>query len=420
MIVYIVVAFVLMVLSLPLFLVFGVGAAGIALEVLRLPPQTLMQLSFDAMTHHVLVAIPIFIFAGAIMYHGGAAARLVDFGLAAVGHLPGGMALALVLSIGIFGAISGSILASIVAIGAVMMPPMIKAGYPKPFVIVLTASAALIDSLIPPSNAAIIYSAITLVPVSKTFSAGILPGLVLLALLLAYSAWYCRHLPRPGKATARVRLRALVAALPSLFLPVLVLGGIYGGFLTPEESASVASVYAIFLGVAVYRELTWRGIFKSLRSTAETSAAIFSIIAFAVYLSVILTYTQAPQHLIAFFTAYGIDTLSFFLMAGVVILILGTFLEAVPIFYLSLPIFFPLVQALKIDPLHFYVFMVGLVGIGLLTPPVCVGVYTAAAVIHEPPNSAFRAVPGFIAVALIYAVIVVLFPSLATFLPRFM
>ena len=420
MILYIGLTVALMIVSVPLYLVFGVGSAAIALDVLRLPAHTLMQVSFDAMTKHVLVAIPIFIFAGSVMYHGGAASRLVGFGMAAVGHLPGGMALALVLSIGVFSAISGSILASIVAIGSVMMPPMVKAGYPKPFVIVLTASAALIDALIPPSNAAIIYSSITHVPVSHTFTAGVLPGLVLMALLLAYTMWYCRKLPRPAKASLGTRATAFAAATPALLLPVIVLGGLYRGLLTPAESASVASFYALALGWFVYRELSWKGVVASLRTTAITSTAIFAIIAMAVYFSVILTYTRVPQTMISFFAEYGIDALTFYLIAAVVFLILGTFLEVVPVFYLTLPIFFPITQALKIDPLQFYVFMVGMVGIGLLTPPVCVGVYTAAAVLNEPPNRAFRAVPGFIAVALVYAAIVVAFPSLANWLPRFL
>ena len=420
MILYIALTVALMIASVPLYLVFGVGSAAIALDVLRLPAHTLMQVSFDAMTKHVLVAIPIFIFAGSVMYHGGAANRLVRFGMAAVGHLPGGMALALVLSIGVFSAISGSILASIVAIGSVMMPPMVKAGYPKPFVIVLTASAALIDALIPPSNAAIIYSSITHVPVSHTFTAGVLPGLVLMALLLAYTMWYCRKLPRPAKASLGARATAFAAATPALLLPVIVLGGLYRGLLTPAESASVASFYALALGWFVYRELSWKGVIASLRTTAITSTAIFAIIAMAVYFSVILTYTRVPQTMISFFADYGIDALTFYLIAAVVFLILGTFLEVVPVFYLTLPIFFPITQALKIDPLQFYVFMVGMVGIGLLTPPVCVGVYTAAAVLNEPPNRAFRAVPGFIAVALVYAAIVVAFPSLANWLPRFL
>lgn len=420
MIAYILLAVVGMLLSVPLFIVFGIGSAAIALEVLRLPAQSLMQVSFDAMTKQVLVAIPIFIFAGAVMLHGGAARRLVDFGLALVGHLPGGMAVALILAIGIFSAISGSILASIVAIGSVMMPPMIKAGYPKPFVIVLTAAAALIDALIPPSNTAIIFSAITHVPVSRTFAAGLLPGLVLMALLLAYAMWRCRAMPRPPKAPAAVRWRALFVALPALAMPVLILGGLYRGVMTPAESASVASVYALLLGWFVYRELTWSGLVKALRGTAETTTAIFAIIAMAVFFSVILTFTKTPQAIIAFFVQYGITPTMFFLFSGLVFLILGTFLEVVPIFYLTIPIFFPICMALKIDPLLFYVFCVGLIGVGTLTPPVCVGVYTAAAIVREPPDRAFIEVPGFVVIGLIYAVIVVSFPSLATWLPRLM
>jgi tripartite ATP-independent transporter DctM subunit len=419
-ILYILLAVAGMIASVPLFIVFGVGSAAIALDVLGLPAHSLMQVSFDAMTKQVLVAIPIFIFAGAVMLHGGSARRLVDFGMTAVGHLPGGMAVALILAIGVFSAISGSILASIVAIGSVMMPPMIRNGYPKPFVVVLTAAAALIDALIPPSNTAIIFSAITHVPVSKTFAAGVLPGLVLMALLLVYAMYQCRHMPRPPKASGAERRAAFVAAVPSLIMPVMILGGLMRGFMTPAESASVASVYALALGWFVYRELTWKGLVTSLRATAQTTTAIFAIIAMAVYFSNILTYTKTPQAVIAFFTDYSIGPVTFMLLAGLVYLILGCFLEVVPVFYLTIPIFYPICLALKIDPLQFYVFTVGMVGLGTLTPPVCVGIYTASAVINEPPNRAFRAIPGFMVVGLIYAAIVLSFPWLANWLPRYM
>jgi C4-dicarboxylate transporter DctM subunit len=417
---YILVSILAMALSVPLFLIFGAGSAGIAMDVLGLPAHTLMQVSFDAMTKQVLVAIPIFIFAGAVMLHGGSARRLVDLGMAAVGHLPGGMAVALLFAIGIFSAISGSILASIVAIGSVMMPPMIAKGYPKPFVVVLTAAAALIDALIPPSNTAIIFSAITHVPVSKTFAAGVLPGLLLMGLLLIYSMWYCRHMERSPRASWGTRSRGLAMAAPALLLPVLILGGLYRGFMTPAESASVASIYAVLLGVFVYRELTWKGLIRSLKATAETTTAIFAIIAMAVYFSIILTYTKTPQAIIAFFVEYNVGPMSFMLLAGLTYLILGTFLEVVPVFYLTIPVFYPVCMALGIDPLQFYVFTVGLVGIGMLTPPVCVGVYTASAVIREPPNRAFKAVPGFILIGLLYAAIVAAFPWLSVWLPRFM
>lgn len=412
-------ALALMLLSVPLFFVFGVSSAAIAVWGMGLPSHTLMQLSFDAVSKQVLVAIPIFVFAGNIMHHGGSARRLVDLGISLVGHLPGGLGIALILSIAVFSAISGSILASIVAIGGVLMQPMIDKGYPRPFVIVLAATAALMDALIPPSNTAIIYSAITHVPVSKAFAAGVLPGLVLGALLVVYVMWLCRAMQRPAPQSWRLRARALLAALPSLLLPVLILGGLYGGLLTPAESASLASVYALLLGWFVYRELSWKGFWRATRATAETTAVIFAVIAMAVYFSVIMTYTKTPQAIVQFFVDYNIGPITFMVLAGIAIIILGTFMEAVPIFYLTLPVMYPVSTALKIDPLHLYVFITGLIGIGLITPPVCVGVYTAAALIKTPPQQAFRAVPGFFLVGIIYSVIVMLAPALATWLPRY-
>ena len=414
---YVLLAIVLMGLSVPLFFVFGISSAAIALEALRLPPTSLMQIAFGAMTKQVLVAIPVFIFAGNVMLHGGSAKRLVDFGLKMVGHYPGGMGIAMIVSMGFFSAISGSILASIVAVGTVMMPTMVKTGYPKPFVVVLAAAAALIDALIPPSNTAIIYSALTHAPVSQTFAAGVFPGFVLMGLLIAYVIWRCHDLPRPPRASWGERRAAFVAAIPALLMPVAILGGLYRGFLTPAESASVAAVYALGLGAFVDRKLTWAGIRSALRSTAETTTVIFVIIAMATFFSVIVTYTRAPQAIINFLIHFNVGPTTFMLLAGLTLLILGTFLEVVPIFFLTMPIFFPLCQALKVDVLQFYVFMTGLVGIGMLTPPVCVGVYTASAVIGEPPNRAFRSVPGFVAVGLVYAAIILGFPALASWLP---
>jgi len=189
--------------------------------------------------------------------------------------------------------------------------------------------------------------------------------------------------------------------------------------LTPAESASIASVYSLVLGVVVYRELTWRGFWKATRATAETTAVIFAIIAMAVYFSIVMTYTKTPQAIVQFFIEYNIGPVTFFALAGIAIIILGTFMEAVPIFYLTLPIMYPVVTALKIDPLLFYVFITGLIGLGLITPPVCVGLYTAAAILRTPPQRAFPAVPGFFMVGILYAVVVVAFPWLATWLPKY-
>jgi C4-dicarboxylate transporter DctM subunit len=240
-----------------------------------------------------------------------------------------------------------------------------------------------------------------------------------MALLILYVIWRCHLLPRPPRTSWPERRAAFVAAIPALLMPVAILGGLYRGFLTPAESASVAAVYAMGLGAFVDRGLTWRGVATALRDTAETTTIIFVIIAMATFFSVVVTYTRAPQAIIAFFIQYNVGPTTFMLLAGLTLLILGTFLEVVPIFFLTMPIFFPLCLALKVDLLQFYVFMTGLVGIGMLTPPVCVGVYTASAVLREPPDRAFRSVPGFVAVGIVYAAIILAFPSLASWLGGF-
>ncbi|MCL4744672.1 MAG: TRAP transporter large permease [Burkholderiaceae bacterium] len=413
------VSFVLLAAAVPIFLVFGIGSSIVAVAGLGLPWATLLQVSFGALTKQLLLAIPLFIFAGFVMVRGGMAARLVNLCLALVGHWRGGLAMAMVLAIAAFGAFSGSVLAAISAIGTAMMPRMAAEGYPRPFIVVLAATAALIDALIPPSNAAIIYSSLTSVPVSKTFAAGVLPGILLTLLLMSYVRLRCRHMPAAPRASWAERGSALIAAIPSLTTPLVILGGIYLGILTAAESAAVAGMWAIIVGFFVHRQLTLRGLGEALVEAATGTAIIFAIIATATFLSVVATYTRAPQAIIEYVIGFGTTPLMFMFALALVCLILGTFIEVVPIFYLVIPLTFGLVSALQIDMIHLYIVFAAFVGLGLLTPPVCVGVYTASAVIREPPERSFRELPGFLAVGIFYGVIMILFPKFATWLPGF-
>jgi C4-dicarboxylate transporter DctM subunit len=408
----------LLFMSVPVFLVFGLGSSVSAIWGLQLPWSTLIQVAFGAMTKHVLIAVPLFIFAGMVMLRGGAATRLVSFATALVGHWPGGLGIAMVIAMGFFAAFCGSILAAITAVGTIMMPKMIEQGYPKPFVIVLAASAALLEALIPPSNAAILFSALTYVPVSKTFAAGIIPGLILLVLMIAVVMWKCWNIRNPVAASSQDKWKTGVSALPGLITPVIILGGIYAGLLTPSESAAIAGLWAILIGFFVYGELTFSSLITSLRETALTTAVIFAIIAMATFLSVVLTYSQAPQKLISYFTDMGGTPAMFWLAVAIICLILGTFVEIVPVFYLTVPIFAALAMSLKLDILHLYVVFVAFAGIGMITPPVCVGIYTAAGVIKESPDKAFREVPLFVIVGIVYGIIVILLPQAATWLPE--
>ena len=410
-------SFLFLAIGVPIFLVFGVGSSIAAIWGLNLPWSTLIQVSFASMTKHILVAVPLFIFAGMVMLRGGSAKRLVNFAIALVGHWPGGLGIAMVIAMGFFAAFCGSILAAITAVGTIMMPKMIEEGYPKPFVIVLAASAALLEALIPPSNAAILFSALTNVPVSQTFSAGIVPGLILLLFMVVLVVVKCRNIRNNEAASFRERMFSGLSAVPALFTPVIILGGIYAGVLTPSESAATAGVWAIFMGFFMYRELTVTGLVLCLKETAVITAIIFSIIATATFLSVVLTYTQIPQKIIFALTSFEGSTTVFWIALAAICLILGTFIEIVPVFYLTVPIFAAIVISLNQSLLHLYVVFVAFAGIGMITPPVCVGIYTSASVIKEEPGKAFKEVPLFVGIGILYGALMILFPSLSTWLP---
>ena len=411
------VSLILLIGSVPIFLVFGLGSSVAAIGGLNLPWSVLVQVSFGALTKHVLIAVPLFIFAGMAMLKGGAASRLVHFATTLVGHWRGGLGIAMVISMGFFAAFCGSILAAITAVGTIMMPKMIEAGYPKPFVVVLAASAALLEALIPPSNAAILFSALTNVPVSQTFAAGVVPGFILLLFMIGIVIVKCRDIPGTAKASATERWQAGKNALPALITPGIILGGIYAGLLTPSESAAIAGLWALFMGFAIYRELTFSGLLSCFRETAAITAVIFAIIAMATFLSVVLTYSQLPQKIIQYFTEIGVGIYFFWAALAIICLVLGTFIEIVPVFYLTVPIFAAIIISLNQNLLHLYVVFVAFAGIGMITPPVCVGVYTAAGVIREDPARAFKEVPLFVGVGILYGILMILFPAAATWLP---
>ena len=238
--------------------------------------------------------------------------------------------------------------------------------------------------------------------------------LVLMIILVVVK---CKDIRNNKAASSRERVVSGFRAFPALFTPIIILGGIYAGLLTPSESAAMAGVWAIFMGFFIYRELTLRALILCLKETAVITTVIFSIIATATFLSVVLTYTQIPQKIITALTSVEGSTAVFWIALATICLILGTFIEIVPVFYLTVPIFAAIVISLNQSLLHLYVVFVAFAGIGMITPPVCVGIYTSASVIKEEPGKAFREVPLFVGVGIVYGVLMILFPSLSTWLP---
>jgi tripartite ATP-independent transporter DctM subunit len=407
-------------ISVPIFLVFALSGSMVILSALELPITILTQVTFDSITKYILLAIPMFIFSGMVMVEGGMARRLVNVFTTAVGHWRGGLGIAMVLTMGFFGALCGSILAAIVAVGTIMVPVMVEKGYNRAFVAALAACSGFLDTLIPPSNGAIIYCAITGENVAKAFAAGIFPAFVFGGLLILVVIWKCRKMEKASRATIGQFIRSLYSAVPALLTPLLILGGIYSGLLTPTESAAVAGVWAVLVGFLFYRELTFAGLWRALKSTATATSMIFAIIATASFMSVSLTYTRFPHHLIEGIIGLGVTPILFMIAAGVVILILGTIIEVVPIMYLTLPIMAPVAVALNIDLLHLMVVFTAFVGLGMLTPPVCVGAYTAAAIAEEPAHRVIRAIfPLLFLAGIVYGFIIMFLPFLATWLPGY-
>ena len=381
-----IISLITLVISVPIFLVFGLGSSLAAIAGLNLPWSVLIQVSFGALTKHVLIAVPLFIFTGMAMLKGGAASKISKFTTTLVGHWPGGLGVAMVIAMGFFAAFCGSILAAITAVGTIMMPKMIEHSvsssncFPlnswlsNSICCSLSSFCCFLEALIPPSNAAILFSALTNVPVSKTFAAGVIPGLVLLVLMVLLVLFKCRHIRTDEKASFKERASSFIAALPALITPVIILGGIYAGILTPSESAAVAGVYAVLIGFLIYHELTFSSLMSCLRETAIITAVIFAIIATATFLSVVLTYTQAPQKIITFFTDKGVSVNLFWIMLGAICLILGTFIEIVPVFYLTVNNFCSnhiIIQKSKVfsSSLCGVCCNLNKLGIGMITPP---------------------------------------------------
>jgi C4-dicarboxylate transporter DctM subunit len=343
---------------------------------------------------------------------------LANIFLGFVGHWKGGLAIALILTEGFFSAISGSILASIVTIGGIFIPLMVSRGYNRAFVAALVASVAGIDALIPPSNAAIIYCAITGASVSKAFAAGVVPGIFQMFVLMGVSRVLCRDMTPEKRYSWRERGTIIYRGGTALFMPVVILGGIYGGIFTPTEAAAVACIYAAVVSGFIHRELDWSKIWKALESTALTTAVIFAIIAASSFLSVILAYTRIPQEITQWCLKMGVSPVTLLLAIAVATLILGTFLEAVPNMYVTIPLVFPVALALKLDLMQLYVVAGVFIGIGLLTPPVCVGAYTAAAVAQESPQNVLRKLyPTFVLVLIGCGALYIFVPAFSTWLP---
>ncbi|SBW09024.1 TRAP transporter, DctM subunit [uncultured delta proteobacterium] len=353
-----------------------------------------------------LLAIPLFILSGVIMARGGISKKLFDFFAFFVGDKTAGMPITVIITCLFYGAISGSSPATTAAVGAMAIPLLVNLGYDRVFVTALVATAGGLGVIIPPSIPFIVYGLASSASVGKLFIAGIIPGILIGLCLMVYSWIYCRsHGEDKNKLkqnAARLRARGFIGTLMdsfwALLTPVFILGGIYGGIVTPTEAANVSVIYSLVVSIYIYKTLAWKDIPEVLREAVKTFAPMMLVVAAATVFTRTLTMLNIPQTIVEVMSQALVDKVMFLLCVNLILLVVGMFMEPLTSILILTPILFPLVTSFGVDPIHFGVIMVVNLAIGFVTPPVGVNLYVASGMTGISVMSiAKKAVPFLVA-----------------------
>ena len=382
--------------------------------------QILIQQMIGGVKPAALIAVPMFILAADIITRGHSANRLIDVVMSFMGHIKGGLAISVTSACALFGAVCGSTQATVVAIGGAMRPRMLKSGYKDSFAIGLIVNAADLAYLIPPSIGMIIYGVVSGTSISQLFIAGIVPGLLIVALFSAYCMVYAyRHdipvLPREGWGQ---RLTAMRRALWPMGFPAIIVGGIYGGVFSPTEAAAICVLYAAVLEVLIFRSVKLRDLWDIALSTGAITSVVFILIAAGAAFSWTLSFAQVPQQIIA---SLGLDEagpLMVLLAVNIAFFVGCMFVDSIVVILILVPIFAPMIKAAGLDPVLVGVLITLQVAIGAATPPFGCNLFTAIAVFRRPFVEVVRGVPPFLIILLIVTGLLVIFPQIALFLPE--
>ena len=375
---------------------------------------------FQTFEHFTLLAIPFFILAGNFLTTGGVAKRMINFAIATVGHLPGGLAIASVLACMLFAAVSGSSPATVVAIGSIVIAGMVRVGYTQGFATGVIVNAGTLGILIPPSITLVIYAAVTETSVGRLFMAGVVPGILLgLSLMVAiYVAARVKKLPRQPRASWSERLNLFREALWGLLLIVIVLGGIYGGVFTPTEAAAVAAMYAFVCAVFIYRDLHISEVPRVLLDSSRVTVMLMFIICNAFLFGHVLTTAQIPQDIARMIVEADLSPWHFLLVVNIILLVAGNFMDPAPIVLITAPIFFPTAVKLGIDPIHLGIVYVVNMEIGLVTPPVGLNLFVASGITGMPLTEVVRAAAGWLMILVGFLIVITYIPEVSLWLPN--
>lgn len=408
----------LLLLGAPIFLVLGL-VSGISFAAEGRPLIGLAQKIIDEMNSPTLVSVPLFVMAARIMDSGGISRALIDAASTWVGQARGGLAYVCVVTCTIFAAISGSSVATALAMAVILVPAMTRRHYPRPFTLGVIGASGTLGILIPPSLPLIVYAVITDTSVARLFLAGVVPGLMQAALFMGVIWFISRKsaLPAEARPSFAEFKRANLKALPALMLPVIVLGGIYGGIVTVTEAAGLSTFLAVILAVAVYRELKLSDLPGVVAESVRSSARIMIIVAMAFGVSHWITETGLTRALLAWVTDIGLSKWAFLLAINILLLVLGMFLEVFATLLLVVPLIVPIMQALEIDPVHFAILMIINLELGLLTPPIGLNLFVLASASGSKVGEVVKGVLPFMAAMLVLLIAVTYLPAISTFLP---
>ena len=424
----------LMLTGMPISISLGLTVLTFLFTMTTVPIESVALKLFTGIEKFEIMAIPFFILAGNFLTHGGVARRMIRFASSMVGHWHGGLGLAGVMACALFAAVSGSSPATVVAIGSIILPAMVKQGFPNRFGAgVITTSGAL-GILIPPSIVMVMYAVatsgqlahgpngevVTAASVGQLFIAGVIPGLML-ATLLGLTTWYRawkNDYPRLPKAPWSERMKALSESFWGLFLIVIVIGGIYTGAFTPTEAAAMSAVYAFVVAVFVYRDMKLREVGKVLLDSASMSAMLLYIITNAVLFSFLMTSENIPQAMAGWMVDQGLGWITFLLFVNVLLLLAGNVMEPSSIVLIMAPILFPVAVRLGIDPVHFGILIVVNMEVGMCHPPVGLNLYVASGITKMGITELTVAVWPWLMTMLGFLVLVTYWPALSLFLPR--
>ena len=411
--------FVFMFLGIPVVVSLGVTSV-IYLIAIGISPIVVVQQMLNSMDKFTLLAIPFFIMAGGVMQEGGISKRIVMFSKKLMGPLPGGLALVVVIASMMFASMTGAGAATCAAIGSIMLPEMKKDGYDENFSAALQASAGIFGPIIPPSILMVIYAIATDTSVGDMLLAGVIPGIVLGIIMMIITFRICvkRGYKGEGHFSLKELGKSFVDAFWALLTPVIILGGIYTGFFTPTETAAVATLYSIIIGMFVYKSLTFKKTLSILYGAMKLAAGILLIVAVTQAFGWILTREQIPQLVAAFFGGISQNPTVFLFLVFFMLLIAGMFIDAVPACSIFAPIITPAAVLLGIDTVHFGIVMVVSLCIGLITPPVGMNLFVVSSVSNIPVHKITKDLGPFLIASFIGIVLLILFPQLSTFLPR--